>query len=162
MPVQPLVGADDAVMAYGATVVGGVSIREAGAVRLNYHRRGRGAPLVLIHGLGSRWQVWAPLLGELSAGRDVIVLELGRRGRASSITALSPVGFFGGPGERWCRTVVTGARTVATALGPALPRLLATRAGRVALCSVFSGHPAALAPAGCLDDARALRPAAAD
>ena len=28
------------------------------AVQLNYDRAGRGEPLVLIHGIGSRWQVW--------------------------------------------------------------------------------------------------------
>lgn len=41
-----------------------------------YDRRGSGAPLLLIHGLGSRWQVWRPLLDQLAAARDVISIDL--------------------------------------------------------------------------------------
>ena len=39
-------------------------------------RRGSGEPLVLIHGLGSRWQVWQPVLDAVAASRDVIALDL--------------------------------------------------------------------------------------
>jgi len=45
-------------------------------MELNYHRAGSGEPLVLIHGIGSRWQVWDPVLGRLQADRDVIALDL--------------------------------------------------------------------------------------
>ncbi|HET9101787.1 MAG TPA: alpha/beta fold hydrolase [Solirubrobacteraceae bacterium] len=41
-----------------------------------FHRGGRGRPLVLIHGIGSRWQVWEPVLGALQAEREVIALDL--------------------------------------------------------------------------------------
>jgi pimeloyl-ACP methyl ester carboxylesterase len=43
---------------------------------LSYHRAGSGQPLVLIHGIGSRWQVWEPVLTHLQAQRDVIALDL--------------------------------------------------------------------------------------
>ncbi|BAL90867.1 hypothetical protein AMIS_56470 [Actinoplanes missouriensis 431] len=43
---------------------------------LSYDRRGAGPPLVLIHGIGSHWQVWSPLLDEVSRHRDVIALDL--------------------------------------------------------------------------------------
>ena len=43
---------------------------------LNHHRAGSGEPLVLIHGLGSQWQVWQPLLDRLAAHRDVIAVDL--------------------------------------------------------------------------------------
>ena len=43
---------------------------------LNHHRAGSGDPLVLIHGIGSRWQIWAPVLDALSAEYDVIALDL--------------------------------------------------------------------------------------
>jgi pimeloyl-ACP methyl ester carboxylesterase len=189
-------------MAYGGIAVDGMSTR-GGLV--NHHRRGSGSPIVLLHGLGSRWQVWDPVLDRLAASHDVIALdlpgfggtphdgrpgtvphladrvaafltqlvvhrpaiggsslgggvalELGRRGVARSVVAFSPVGFFGDAGARWCRTVVTVARAGGAALGPALPRLLATRAGRVALCGIFSGRPGDLPADACLADARAL------
>ncbi|WP_227979234.1 alpha/beta fold hydrolase [Nocardia spumae] len=43
---------------------------------LNHHRAGTGAPLVLIHGVGSRWQVWEPIIETLAAGFDVIAVDL--------------------------------------------------------------------------------------
>jgi pimeloyl-ACP methyl ester carboxylesterase len=43
---------------------------------LVYDRRGHGEPLVLIHGIGSRWQMWEPVLGGLETHRDVIALDL--------------------------------------------------------------------------------------
>jgi pimeloyl-ACP methyl ester carboxylesterase len=184
---------------------------------LVHERRGSGPPLVLIHGIGSRWQVWQPVLAQVTRHREVIALdlpgfgesplwppltetgapvghaapgsvghladqvaafldqlglqrpelagsslgagialELGRRGRAAAVTAFAPVGFWGPAGRRWCQAVVGGARGLSAALAPALPRIFATRAGRVALCSVFYGHPSRLSPEDCLADARAL------
>src|SRR5664279_2136086 len=43
---------------------------------LVHDRRGHGDPLVLIHGIGSRWQMWEPVLGGLEPHRDVIALDL--------------------------------------------------------------------------------------
>jgi pimeloyl-ACP methyl ester carboxylesterase len=190
---------------------------------LAYDRRGSGPPLLLIHGIGSRWQVWTPILDLLSAHRDVIAvdlpgfgasplwpppaagkdathrdtaekrtvpgsvrhltdlvelfldslgldtvdaggssmgggiaLELGRRGRARTVTAFSPVGFWPAGGGRWGRFVVGAAHAGSTALASSLRRLMATRAGRTALCAVFYAHPGSLDPADCLADARAL------
>ncbi|GAA0468168.1 hydrolase [Paractinoplanes deccanensis] len=172
---------------------------------MNHHRQGSGSPLVLIHGIGSRWQVWRPVLDTVAARHDVIALdlpgfgasepdggpgsvehladrvtgfldahgvtrpavggsslggavalELGRRGVARSVTAFSPVGFFGAAGARWCRGVVTAARAGGAALGPALPWLMRTTPGRAALCGIFYGKPAALDPKDCVADARAL------
>jgi pimeloyl-ACP methyl ester carboxylesterase len=48
-------------------------MREAG---VNYHREGSGPPLLLVHGIGSRWQVWRPVIGELARERDVIAIDL--------------------------------------------------------------------------------------
>lgn len=45
-------------------------------MRLNHHRTGSGPPLVLIHGIGSRWQVWAPLFDRLAAERAVVAIDL--------------------------------------------------------------------------------------
>lgn len=43
---------------------------------LNYDRRGTGPPLLLIHGIGSRWQLFEPVLAELANQRDVIAVDL--------------------------------------------------------------------------------------
>ncbi|MBM2615999.1 alpha/beta fold hydrolase [Actinoplanes sp. LDG1-06] len=172
---------------------------------MRYHRQGAGGALVLIHGLGSRWQVWKPVLPALAAHFDVIAvdlpgfgdtpadggpgdvphladrvtglldelgltrpavggsslggavaLELGRRGIARSVTAFAPVGFYGQAGARWCQGVVSAARRGGATLGPALPALMGTRAGRGALCGIFYAKPSGLDPADCLGDARAL------
>lgn len=45
-------------------------------MELSYHRVGEGEPLVLIHGIGSRWQVWEPVLDRLAAERDVIAIDV--------------------------------------------------------------------------------------
>ncbi len=44
--------------------------------RLNYERRGSGPPLVLLHGIGHRWQAWEPVLDRLAAEHDVIAVDL--------------------------------------------------------------------------------------
>ena len=43
---------------------------------MNHVRRGKGKPLLLIHGLGSTWRCWLPILDALAAERDVIAVDL--------------------------------------------------------------------------------------
>lgn len=169
--------------------------------QLSHHREGTGEPLVLIHGIGSRWQLWQPLLPLLRHRYDIIALdlpgfggsapdgaasvaafadavtrfvpspsfhvagsslgggialELGRRGVARSVTAFAPIGFWGPVSRRWCQLSVSGARLLGRVARPALPALASTAAGRIALFSLFFGHPARLDPATCLADVDAL------
>ncbi|MGF1429027.1 alpha/beta fold hydrolase [Kitasatospora sp. LaBMicrA B282] len=43
---------------------------------LVHERRGDGPPLVLLHGIGHRWQGWKPVLDLLAAEREVIAVDL--------------------------------------------------------------------------------------
>jgi pimeloyl-ACP methyl ester carboxylesterase len=45
-------------------------------MELNHHRAGSGDPLVLIHGIGSRWQMWEPVLARLAQRHEVIAIDL--------------------------------------------------------------------------------------
>lgn len=45
-------------------------------VSVAYERRGSGAPLVLLHGIGHHHQAWEPVLRILAAERDVIAVDL--------------------------------------------------------------------------------------
>jgi pimeloyl-ACP methyl ester carboxylesterase len=45
-------------------------------VDLVFERRGDGPPLVLLHGIGHRWQAWEPVLDLLAKERDVIAIDL--------------------------------------------------------------------------------------
>jgi len=46
------------------------------ALPLEHVRRGRGEPLVLLHGVGDRWQTWVPVLDDLAAEREVLAVDL--------------------------------------------------------------------------------------
>lgn len=43
---------------------------------MHHVRCGSGRPLLLIHGLGGRWQSWTPILDDLAARREVIAVDL--------------------------------------------------------------------------------------
>jgi pimeloyl-ACP methyl ester carboxylesterase len=46
------------------------------AKQIAFVRRGTGKPLLLVHGLGSSWRNWEPVLGMLTPHRDVIAMDL--------------------------------------------------------------------------------------
>jgi pimeloyl-ACP methyl ester carboxylesterase len=85
-----------------------------------------------------------------------VALELGRRGIAKSVTAFAPIGFWGPLGRRWCQTSVTLGRSAARSLGPTLPRLTASRAGRTIAFGLFYGRPADVDAETGIADAAAL------
>lgn len=43
---------------------------------INYFERGDGEPLVLVHGIGSRWQIWEPVIPLLAERFRVIAVDL--------------------------------------------------------------------------------------
>lgn len=85
-----------------------------------------------------------------------VVLELGRRGMARSVTAFAPVGFWGPLSRRYCQITVTMGRSAARGLGPMLPRLVSTRAGRAVVFGLYYGRPTKVDPVTGVEDAAAL------
>lgn len=61
-------------------------------MRLHHHRTGTGEPLVLIHGLGSHWQMWTPVLAPLAAHHDLIALDLPGFGQSPMPPPQTPAG----------------------------------------------------------------------
>ncbi|MGQ0840804.1 alpha/beta fold hydrolase [Actinokineospora sp.] len=45
-------------------------------IEVVFERRGQGSPLVLLHGIGHRWQAWEPVLDRLAERHDVIAIDL--------------------------------------------------------------------------------------
>src|SRR3954468_20008599 len=50
--------------------------RNVPRMELSHHRAGSGDPIVLIHGVGSQWQVWEPVLETVAREREVIAVDL--------------------------------------------------------------------------------------
>lgn len=67
-------------------------------------------------------------------------LELARRGRVSSATALSPAGFFQVPGFLWCGTVLFFLKFSSYSPGPIAKPVLRTRMGRTVFFGTLYKH----------------------
>jgi pimeloyl-ACP methyl ester carboxylesterase len=154
---------------------------QAHHVSLAHERAGSGPPLLLVHGIGSRRQVWGPVLERLAAEREVVTvdlpgfgesadlpagvtptldahvdavvafldqqgldeidvggnsmgggvaLELARRGRVRTATALSPIGFWTPQELHFAVTSLRGAYAAARTLQPVAPVIYSTSVGR--------------------------------
>ncbi|HET9718517.1 MAG TPA: alpha/beta fold hydrolase [Solirubrobacteraceae bacterium] len=125
-------------------------------MQLSFERRGPsdvtpGSELVLIHGIGSRWQMWEPVLDRLAAERAVIALDLPGFGHS----AAAPPGRL--PGAPGLAALVAefleglGIRRAHVA-GNSLGGLVALRMGAAGRASSVT----ALSPAGFASSAESL------
>jgi pimeloyl-ACP methyl ester carboxylesterase len=73
-----------------------------------------------------------------------IALELGRRRAVSSVTALSPAGFWTAAERRFCQLSLGALASTPPLARPALEAAARTRLGRIALFSQTFGYPARL------------------
>lgn len=158
---------------------------------ISLERRGSGSPLVLLHGIGHRWQAWEPVLDRLAREHDVIAidlpgfgnspslprpysveaaleatvdslksmgitrphiagnslggmlaLELASAGHASSVTALSPAGFWRtARGRAWALRVLGTIRTTGRLAPDVQRRIMSVRPFRLASASLLFGRP---------------------
>ena len=173
---------------------------------LNFDRTGSGDPLVLIHGIGSQWQMWAPVRDDVAAQRDVIsvdlpgfsgsppldggeptperlaaavarlldelgvetahvagnslgggvALELGRLGRARSVTCLSPIGFWSRREQTYANGVLMASRRAARAISPVAPLVLRTGVGRTMSLWHVMSRPWRIGPDAAVEAIRNL------
>jgi len=56
----------------------------------NVHRRGAGDPIVLLHGIGSRWQCFEPILDRLAEHHEVIAIDLPGFGASPLVDGVRP------------------------------------------------------------------------
>ena len=54
---------------------------------INHHREGDGSPLVLIHGIGLRWQIWQPVIAALAREHEVIACDSPGFGQSPALDA---------------------------------------------------------------------------
>lgn len=71
-----------------------------------------------------------------------LALEMGARGLAASVNALSPAGFFGSEAEwRYTISIFRGLRGVARKLGRHIPAVTERSAGRAVMMAAFCARP---------------------
>ncbi|MFD8099867.1 alpha/beta fold hydrolase [Nocardia fluminea] len=58
--------------------------------QISHLRRGSGSPIVLVHGLGSRWQVFAPIIDLLAEQHEVIAIDLPGFGDSPALDTVRP------------------------------------------------------------------------
>lgn len=114
---------------------------------LNAVRRGSGPPLLLLHGIGHRWQAWLPVLDSLARDFEVVALDLPGFGLSPRLPTGRPVTLAAGTDALvevmdelgWDR-----AHLVGNSLGGWLALELGLRRRALSICG--------LAPAGLWDD----------
>jgi pimeloyl-ACP methyl ester carboxylesterase len=112
-----------------------------------YERRGAGAPLVLIHGIGHHWRAWEPVIDLLAGSYDVIAIDLPGFGRSPVAAAPGLPGLLAAVEELFGTLSLDGPHVAGNSLGGAVALELAA-AGKVASATAFS--PAGFASAGQL------------
>jgi pimeloyl-ACP methyl ester carboxylesterase len=96
---------------------------------LAHVRRGSGPPLVLIHGVGSQWQMWQPVLDRVSREREVVAVDLPGFGESAALHAPPTVEALAAAVAAFLEEVgVRDAHTAGNSLGGAVALAMA-RAG---------------------------------
>lgn len=103
--------------------------------------RGSGKPLLLIHGLGSSWRAWEPVLDDLAANRSVTAIDLpGHGATPPERDSGTFVGLVGSVERYLAENDLDGIDVVGSSMGARIVLELARR-GKV-------GHVVALDPGG--------------
>jgi pimeloyl-ACP methyl ester carboxylesterase len=112
---------------------------------LAHVRRGSGPPLVLIHGIGSQWEMWQPVLDRVSREREVVALDLPGFGDSDENRARPTVEALAGAVAEFLDGIgLAGAHTAGNSLGGGVALTLA-RMGEARSATLLS-------PAGFVND----------
>ena len=85
---------------------------------LAHVRRGSGPPLVLIHGIGSQWQMWRPVLDRVSREREVVAVDLPGFGESAALgTAPTVEALADAVADLLARIGLSGAHAAGNSLG---------------------------------------------
>ncbi|MFD5177555.1 alpha/beta fold hydrolase [Nocardia sp. NPDC058379] len=90
-----------------------------------------------------------------------LALEIAARGRARSVIAFSPAGFWSRPGRVWFQVLMRGIHALGSLLRPVLPVLLRNTITRTALFGPFVGRAWTLPPEVAEAEANAVLDSAA-
>jgi pimeloyl-ACP methyl ester carboxylesterase len=110
-------------------------------MEMHHVRRGAGRPLLLVHGLGSSWRTWAPVMGALAAEREVVAVDLPGHGGTPPLDGEASIATFADALTAFMEA--RGLRdvdTVGSSMGARLVLELARRG--------VGGHTVALGPGG--------------
>ena len=99
---------------------------------MHHIRRGVGKPLLLIHGLGGRWQSWCPILDDLAARREIIAVDLPGFGQTPRLVGETSMRTLADETSAFIHTNgLTGVDVVGSSMGARLVLELARRGGVV-------------------------------
>lgn len=99
---------------------------------MHHIRRGNGKPLLLIHGLGGRWQSWNPILADLAAEREVIAVDLPGFGKTPPLSGETSIRTLADTVADFIQANhLTGIDIVGSSMGARLVLELARRGGIV-------------------------------
>jgi len=105
---------------------------------LAHVRQGSGPPLVLIHGIGSQWQMWRPVLDRVGREREVVAVDLPGFGDSAPLSGRPTVeALADAVGEFLDEIGMAGAHAAGNSLGGGVALAMA-RAGTARSACVLS------------------------
>ena len=109
---------------------------------INYERRGSGTPLILVHGIASRWEMWLPVIDALAAHHDVIAVDVPGFGQSPKPAEGTPAGLPSMCGmleEFWAELGIERPHVAGNSMGGMIALELARRGTVASACALSPG-----------------------